>query len=110
MSGYVPSAGDIISLDFDPQSGHEQKGRRPAVVLSNATFNRGTRLAIVCPITSRDRGFPFHLPLPEGGEITRFAMMEQVKSIDYRTRRAKCIEKAPDDFMEEAHALLAACF
>lgn len=110
MKGYVPAAGDVITLDFDPQSGHEQKGRRPAIVLSNETFNRGTHLAIVCPVTSKDKGFPFHLPLPEGGEISGFVMVEQVKSIDYRVRRAKRVEKAPAELMTEIRALLEACF
>lgn len=110
MKAYVPEKGDIIALDFDPQSGHAQKGRRPAVVLSNKTFNGGAKLAIVCPITSKDKGFPFHLPLPSDGKIAGFAMIEQIKSIDYRTRGAKYVETAPNELIADIMAILDACF
>jgi len=80
MADYIPEKGDFITLTFDPQSGHEQKGRRPALVISNFLFNRATGLAIVCPITNTERGIPFHLPVPEDSSLTGFVMVEQVKS------------------------------
>ncbi len=73
---YVPRKGDLITITFDPQSGHEQKGRRPALVISNNLFNKHTGLAIVCPITSTNRQIPFHLPMPASCSITGFVMVE----------------------------------
>lgn len=95
MAKYVPEKGDLITLSFDPQSGHEQKGRRPALVVSNYLFNTATGLAIVCPITNTDRKIPFHLAVPDLSSLTGFVMVEQVKSIDFNTRKAKFVEKAP---------------
>ena len=85
MLVYVPEKGDFITLSFDPQSGHEQKGRRPALVISNSLFNRATGLAIVCPLTNTERGIPFHLPVPSSSTLTGFVMVEQVKSVDYNS-------------------------
>jgi len=109
VSVYIPSQGDVIALTFNPQSGHEQKGRRPALVVSKELFNRETGLAIVCPLTNTDRGFPFHVPVPEGSSITGFVMVEQVKSVDYRARRAKFIEQASEELLAEVLAILDAC-
>jgi mRNA interferase MazF len=109
MAGYVPRKGDFITLTFDTRRGHEQQGRRPALVVSNDLFNRHTGLAIVCPITRSERGFPFHVAIPEGRAATGFVMVEQVKSVDYRARRATRLGKAPPPVLEEALALLDAC-
>ncbi len=109
MAEYIPRKGDFISLTFDPQSGHEQKGRRPAVVLSNYLFNKHTNLAIVCPLTTSDRQVPFHLVIPPGMKLTGFVMVEQVKSIDYTARRATFIEEAPSELIEDAIAILEVC-
>lgn len=106
---YVPRKGDLVALTFDPQAGHEQRGRRPALVVSNDLFNRHTGLCVVCPVTSARRDFPFHVPLPEGCEVQGVAMVEQVKSVDYRARRAKRIGAAPAAVMDEVLALLDAC-
>src|SRR6185369_17693100 len=81
MADYVPAKGDLIALTFDPQAGHEQKGRRPALVISNDLFNQRTGLAIVCPITNTQRNLPFHVPLPTESSVTGFVMVEQVKAI-----------------------------
>lgn len=89
MSAYVPGQGDISAITFDPQAGHEQKGRRPALVVSKGLFNSSTGLAIVCPITNTDRGFPFHVPIPEISSLSGFVMVEQVKSVDFRARRVR---------------------
>lgn len=91
------------------QSGHEQRGRRPALVVSNDLFNKHTGLCIACPVTSARRDYPFHVALPDGGDVTGVVMVEQVKSIDYRARKVKRIGRAPDAVLDEALALLDAC-
>ena len=90
---YFPEQGDIVALSFDPQSGHEQKGRRPAIIISNKIFNQHLGLAFACPITNTKRDFPFHVEV-ESDNITGYIMVEQMKSIDYRSRNIKFIEKA----------------
>ena len=109
MKPYSPQKGDIISVTFDPQSGHEEKGRRPALVVSNTLFNERTGLAIVCPITRTERGFPFHVPVKDNQDVSGFVMVEQVKSIDYRARQARSLGKASDDLLDEVLSILDAC-
>src|SRR5882724_1177442 len=109
MAAYVPYKGDFITLSFDPQAGHEQKGRRPALIISNHLFNQATGLAIACPITNADRKIPFHLPIPSTSSLTGFVMVEQVKSVDYRARHAKFVEKAASEFVEDVIALVDVC-
>jgi len=109
MAIYIPKQGDLIAITFDPQAGHEQKGRRPALVVSKDLFNRSTGLAIVCPITNTDRDFPFHVPIPEASELTGFVMVEQVKSVDFRARRVKRIERRNDELLFEVLSILDAC-
>jgi mRNA interferase MazF len=109
MPAYLPEKGDFITLSFDPQSGHEQKGRRPALVISNFLFNKATGLAIVCPITNTNRNIPFHLPVPGTSSLTGFVMAEQVKSVDYNARQAKFVEKAPPEFVEDLVSIVDAC-
>ncbi len=96
-------------MSFDPQSGHEQKGRRPALVISNYLFNKHTGLTIVCPITNKNRNIPFHLAVPGSSSLTGFVMVDQVKSIDYMTRKARFIEKAPDELVEDVLEVLDVC-
>ena len=109
MPAYIPSKGDYIAVTFDPQSGHEQKGRRPALVVSHNLFNKHTGLAIVCPITNRRRDFPFHVAVADDATLTGFIMVEQVKSIDFRARRARRIACASHAVMDEVLSLLDAC-
>ncbi|MDD5215247.1 MAG: type II toxin-antitoxin system PemK/MazF family toxin [Methylococcales bacterium] len=109
MSIYTPERGDFIIATFDPQSGHEQKGRRPALVISNRLFNQATGMTIVCPITNTNRGIPFHVKVSDESSLTGFVMVEQVKSIDYKSRQVKFIEKASDDILNEVLSLLDAC-
>lgn len=109
MAEYVPRKGDLIALTFDPQSGHGQRGRRPALVVSNDLFNKHTGLCIACPITNTRRNYPFHVSIPEGQDVTGFVMVEQVKSIDFRSRKARRIGKAPAQVLEEALSILDAC-
>ncbi len=109
MKPYAPKKGDFIAVTFDPQSGHEQKGRRPAIVVSNTLFNEQTGLAIVCPLTTADRGYPFHVAVTDNPHITGFVMVEQVKSIDFRARKAKQIGKASDEVLDTVLSILDAC-
>lgn len=109
MPAYIPEKGDFIALSFDPQSGHEQRGRRPALVISNFLFNKATGLAIVCPITNTDRAIPFHLPVTDGSSLTGFVMVEQIKSIDFNSRRAKFVEKASPKLVQDVTAIVGVC-
>jgi mRNA interferase MazF len=109
MTTFVPQKGDFIAVSFDPQSGHEQRGRRPALVVSNTLFNKHTGLAIVCPLTNTDRSFPFHVAVANDPNVTGFVMVEQVKSIDFRARKAERIGKASDSVLEEVLSILDAC-
>ena len=109
MKGYVPKKGDFIAITFDPQSGHEQKGRRPAIVVSKTLFNERTGLAMVCPLTTTDRGYPFHVAVANDPNLNGFVMVEQVKSIDYRARKAKFIGKASEDVLDLVLSILDAC-
>lgn len=109
MANYIPRKGDLIALTFDPQSGHEQRGRRPALVVSNDLFNRHTGLCIACPITNTRRDYPFHVAVPAGEGVTGFVMVEQVKSIDFRARKATRIGKASAGILDEVLSILDAC-
>ncbi len=108
MAAYIPKQGDFIAIALDPQSGHEQKCRRPAYVVSKDLFNRSTGLAIVCPITNTDRSFPFHVSIPKDSKLSGFVMVEQVKSVDFNTRRAKRIERGNDELLSDVLSILDA--
>jgi len=109
VAAYVPRKGHFVAVTFDPQSGHEQRGRRPALVVSNDLFNKHTGLCIACPITGTPREYPFHVAIPEGEAVTGFVMVEQVRSIDYRARAVKRIGDASERVLEQTLALLDAC-
>jgi mRNA interferase MazF len=109
MQPYIPKKGDFIAVTLDPQSGHEQRGRRPALVVSKTQFNEHTGLAIVCPLTTKDRRFPFHVAIQNHPGVTGFVMVEQVKSIDYRARKAHRIGSASEVVLEEVLSILDAC-
>ena len=94
--------GDIIWLDFDPQTGHEQKGRRPAMVVSNKTFNHFSGLAIVCPITNTKKDYPFHVKLDERTKTTGVVLSDQARTLDINARNYEFIENAPADIFMEA--------
>ena len=108
MAAYVPRQGDLVALDFDPQSGHEQNGRRPALVVSKDVFNKATGMAIYCPITNTNRNMPFHVPISGRTSLTGFVMCEQVKSLDFWSRGLKLIERAPQDVLEDVLAIIDA--
>ena len=97
--GHVPTSGDLIWIDFDPQAGHEQAGRRPAVVLSPARYNGRVGLAILCPVTSQLKGYPFEVILPDGLPITGAILSDQVKSLDWRARNAALICGLPKEVL-----------
>ena len=97
-----------MALDFDPQAGHEQKGRRPALVVSKEAFNKGTGMAICCPITNTDRRMPFHVSIAGRTSLTGFVMCEQVKSLDFRSRGVKLIEQAPRDVLKDVLSIIDA--
>ena len=103
---YKPKQGDIVYLDFNPQSGHEQKGKRPALIVSNEVFNKHLGLAFACPITNSDRGYPFHIKL-NNQKTTGFVMCEQIKSLDYSARNISFVEKADNETVETALALIS---
>lgn len=98
--------GDIVYLDFDPQAGHEQKGRRPALVVSNDLFNRVSSLTMVCPITHTDRGHSFHVRLDNRTKTDGVIMCDQARMLDLNSRRASFEEKAPTDIVAEAVDLI----
>ncbi|MGD9552773.1 MAG: type II toxin-antitoxin system PemK/MazF family toxin [Arcobacteraceae bacterium] len=95
---YIPQKGDLVILTFDPSAGHEQQGRRPALILSNEAFNKALGLAVACPITNTNRNFPFHVEV-KSENLTGFIMTEQIKSIDYKVRKAKFVEKVSDEVL-----------
>lgn len=107
---FIPKKGDIVRLSFDPQSGNEQMGWRPGLVISNYTFNKATGLAVICPITNTNRGYPFHVPLPEESKVTGVVMIEQAKSLDYIARKAKYKSHVPEKFLYKVMALHEAIF
>jgi mRNA interferase MazF len=103
-SEYVPERGELIWLTFDPRLGHEQAGRRPAVVLSPSAYNAKTSLAICCPITSRRKGYPFEVALPDDLAVSGVVLSDQMKSLDWRARRAERIADLPSETLSEIMA------
>ncbi len=98
---FVPERGDAIWITLNPQAGHEQAGRRPAVVLSPSAYNEKVGLAILCPITSRIKGYPFEVILPEGLPINGAVLSDQVKNLDWQARTAELICQLPGKTVEE---------
>ncbi len=106
----IPRRGDLVWLDFTPQAGHEQAGRRPAIILSPENYNRKTGLALACPITNQAKGYPFEVALPAGLPVTGVILSDHVRSIDWRTRRAERVGHADDDTLSEVCGKLTALF
>ncbi len=98
---YIPNSGDIVWITFNPQAGHEQAGRRPALVLSPAAYNRKVGLAILCPITSQIKGYPFEVIIPDGLKISGAILSDQVKSLDWKARQAEFVGKLPSTTFNE---------
>ena len=103
---YVPDAGDLVWLTFDPQAGHEPRGRRPALILSPRVYNSKARLAIACPITSHAKGYPFEVPLPPDGKISGVILADHVKNLDWQARRVAFEAKAPADVITDVRERL----
>lgn len=101
MAVYRPMQGDIVMLNFNPQAGHEQAGRHPALVVSNSSFHRYTGLAIFCPITNQIKNYPMHVKLDERTKTTGEILCEHVKSLDYNARNIAYVEALPADLLDE---------
>ena len=91
----VPERGDAVWIDFNPQAGREQAGRRPAVVLSPAAYNGRVGLALLCPVTSQVKGYPFEVAIPDGSGIAGVILADQVKSLDWRRRNTTVVGALP---------------
>ena len=98
---YIPDSGDIVWIMFNPQAGHEQAGHRPALVLSPKAYNGKVGLAILCPITSHVKGYPFEVKIPDGLEVGGAVLSDQVKSLDWKVRQAEFICKIPTSTLDE---------
>lgn len=105
---YVPDRADVVWLEFNPQAGSEQAGRRPALVVSPTSYNRKVGLALVCPVTSRVKGYPFEVELPRGLDVEGAILCDQMKSLDWRARRATHVGSVPDAVMREVTARILA--
>jgi mRNA interferase MazF len=101
---YVPDRGHLVWLTFDPQAGHEQAGTRPALVISPASYNRKVGLALFCPVTSQIKGYPFEVLLPAGLNVQGAILSDQIKSLDWRVRRARFAGTVPAQVLEDAAA------
>ncbi|MSV32738.1 MAG: endoribonuclease MazF [Bryobacterales bacterium] len=107
IPGFVPDAGDLVWLTFDPQAGREQVGRRPALVVSPLGYNAKTGLALVCPVTNQAKGYPFEVAVPDGMGRTGVILTDHLKSLDWRVRRAVWIGTCPENTVDELRAKLA---
>jgi mRNA interferase MazF len=103
---YVPDAGELVWLSFSPQAGREQAGRRPAVVLSPRDYNGRSGLCLVCPVTSRAKGYPFEVRLPDGLPVSGVVLSDHVRSADWQARDAEVIDRVPAEVLDEVRAKL----
>jgi mRNA interferase MazF len=101
---YIPDRGDIVYLTFDPTKGHEQKGYRPALVLSPGSYNVKTSLALFLPITKEQKGYPFEILLPPGLQTQGVILADQIKCLDWKVRAVKFVESVPDNVVKEVQA------
>ena len=101
LKKYIPELGDIAWINLNPQSGHEQAGRRPALVLSPAKYNLKVGLAIFCPVTNKIKGYPFEVIIPKGLKVSGAILSDQVKNIDWQARKAEFICKLPDQITND---------
>ena len=104
---YIPRRGDLVWLTFDPQAGHEQAGRRPAVVLSPEPYNRKTGLFLACPVTSKVKGYPFEVSLSAELPVSGVILADQIKSLDWKVRKAEFAAETSDAVIQDvlAHVL-----
>jgi mRNA interferase MazF len=106
VKGYTPKRGDVIWLEFNPQAGHEQAGKRPALVISPEAYNHKTSLLLVCPITSQIKGYPFEVELPPGLQIKGVILADQVKSLDWQARNTQFACQVPDSILQKTVAMI----
>jgi len=99
MSNYIPERGDVVWIDMHPQAGHEQAGRRPAIVLSPSSYNGKVGLALFCPVTKQIKGYPFEVIIPSGLKVTGAILSDQVKSLDWKIRNTEFYDKVPETVM-----------
>ena len=109
MVKYIPKQGDIVYVDFGPTVGHEQTGKRPAIVISNDIFNQYTKMIMACPISSNTKQFPTHYNLEDTKKIKGSVFCEHIKSFDYDSRKVKFIEKASENDLLSTIMLMNAC-
>ncbi len=107
VNSYVPSRGDIVYLDFDPTKGHEQRGYRPAFVISPQVYNEKTSLALFMPITKQQKGYPFEVILPSGLKTHGVILADQMKCLDWKARGVQFVESVPQAVTEEVQAKIA---
>lgn len=107
---YVPSRGDVVWLEFAPQAGREQAGRRPAVTVSPLKYNRKVGLGLFCPVTTQAKGYPFEVVIPDGLPATGVILADQIKNLDWRARRARLICALPSASVEELIAKIRVLF
>ncbi|HHV16162.1 MAG TPA: endoribonuclease MazF [Gelria sp.] len=106
VKGYTPKRGDVIWLEINPQAGHEQAGKRPALVISPEAYNHKTSLLLVCPITSQIKGYPFEVELPPGLQIKGVILADQVKSLDWQARNTQFACQVPDSILQKTVAMI----
>ena len=106
MIAAAPDAGDIVWISLDPQAGHEQAGRRPAVVLTPKRYNQASGLCIAVPVTGKIKGFPFETPLPEGLPVSGVVLTDHLKSLDWEARRAEVVGRVPEYVLDDIRAKL----
>jgi len=105
---YIPDRGDLVWLNFTPQAGHEQAGRRPALVISAAAYNGKVGLAICCPVTTQVKGYPFEVALPAEGKVAGVVLSDQVRSLDWQARRVEFAGKASEEVVRETLSKMSA--
>jgi len=107
---YIPQKGDIIEMDFNPVKGHEQSGKRPALIISNESYYKKTQLIIVCPISNTKNDFPMHIKLDERTKTTGSILSQHVRTVDLEVRNVAFIEKMPSELTEQAIKNIGLCF
>ena len=105
---YIPDAGDLVWLNFSPRAGHEQAGRRPAIVLTPRSYNQKAGLAVMCPLTREAKGYPFEVPIPKPGRMEGVILTDHIKSVDWQSRQAQKIGRVPAETLQQVRATIAA--
>lgn len=100
---YIPERGDLVWLDFTPQSGHEQRGKRPALVLTPKSYNAKVGLAVFCPVTGQIKGYPFEVSIPNDKKINGVILVDQIKSLDWRARHVRYIDYVSDKVLQQCN-------